>query len=68
METERVRFALDVRMDSNPAVQLDLADIFGIVLLDVAKEYVVDLAGSSCIIVTRPGGDTQKIAITEARV
>jgi len=66
MTTERVRIALDISMHPDPEVQRDLADIFGIVLLDVAKEYSVDLGRSSCIIVTRAGGDTQKIQITEA--
>lgn len=64
--SERVRIALDISMDPDPGVQHDLADIFGIVLFDVAKEYGVDLTRSNCIIVTRPGGDTRKIPITEA--
>ena len=63
---ERVRIALDISMHPDPEVQRDLADILGIVLLDVAKEYSVDLGQSSCIIVTRAGGDTHKIPITEA--
>ena len=66
MSTERVRIALDISMHPDPEVQRDLADILGIVLLDVAKEYGVDLARSSCIIVTRAGGDTHRIPITEA--
>lgn len=63
---ERVRIAIDICMSGDPEVQRDLADIFGIVLLDVAKEYSVDLGRSNCIIVTRTGGDTHRIPITEA--
>lgn len=63
--TQRIRIAVDVAMSDDPERQNDLADIFGIVLLDVARDYDVDLGRSNCIIVTRPGGDTHKIPITE---
>lgn len=65
MASERVRIALDVCMDDDPEIQRDLAGILGEALVDAATFFGVDLGRSSCIIVTRPGGDTHHILIEE---
>lgn len=66
MTTERVRIALDVCMDGDTEVQYGLAEHLGVALIEAAVSYGVDLGRSSCIIVTRSGGATQKLPITEA--
>ena len=66
MTPERVRIALDVCMDGDPEIQKDLAEILGEALADAAAFFGVDLGRSSCIIVTRSGGDTHRIPIKEA--
>lgn len=65
MTAERVRIALDVCMDDDPEVQYGLAEYLGVALIEAALAYGVDLGQSSMIIVTRCGGDTDKIPITE---
>lgn len=63
MTTERVRIALDLTMDGDPEIQKDLAIILGEALTDAAAFFGVDLGRSSSIIVTRPGGATDRIPI-----
>lgn len=64
MATERVRIALDVAMDDDPDTQNALALHLASALIDAANSFGVDLDRSSCVIVTKSGGATERTEIT----